>query len=455
VPELRLLLDLHTLAHEEGDAMTTEAKATANTMRGGVRKRGKDGAWTYTIDLGPQPAQRCNKCGAREWLSRKALEKCPKCGGEMHSTKERRQQTGGGYATRTAATKARTTALHELGQGVHVMRDKITLGDWLRDEWLPSLAIGKLRATTLASYRSHVEQHLAPTKLGAETLQDVTRERIAAHYAWLLKEGRADGSTDDKGKLRPLSPATVRRIHATLHRALRDAVRSRLLPLNPADDIDLESAPRAGGALRIWSAEQLGAFLESTRGDRLTALWRLLSFCGARRGEVLALRWDDVDLQLGTVSISKSRTPLAAEIVEMTTKTDRARVVALDPDTVDALREHAARQLDELEGNSDALAARYVFTDEEGEPLNPRHVSRWFHRATHHAALPSIRLYDLRHTHASLLLQAGVPAKIVQERLGHSSITVTMDVYSHVIPQMDAEAAVKFADLVASAARAR
>ncbi len=416
-------------------------------MKGGIRRpRGPRGSWSYVIDLGLRPAQRCNDCDRRFWVRRAALTACPRCGSSLRDTLERHQQVTGGFATKTAALKARTEALHDLGQGVPVVRDQITLAQWLA-EWLETLAVGKLRATTLAGYRSHVAIHLAPTKLGAIRLQRLTREQITAHYAWLQSQGRGGDPR------KPFAASTLLHIHAVLHRALRDAVRANLLARNPADDIEL---PRVGNQARdakvnAWSADQLAGFLEATKDERLHVLWHTLAMTGMRRGEALALRWDDVDLEHGWISVSKSRVGVEGVVHETPTKTDRARVVQIDPGTVAVLRAHAQAQLEELADQPEALEERFVFTSVSGLPLVPCTVSHWFGRAVAKTALPRISLHGLRHTHATLLLLAGVPAKVVQERLGHSSITITMDIYSHVTPGMDADAALVFGRLVAAA----
>ena len=182
-----------------------------------------------------------------------------------------------------------------------------------QSKWLPSLEIGSLRPTTLASYKSHVKNHLAPTKLGAVRFQQLRRERIAKRYAWLLAEGRCDG--EDK----PLSSSTLRRIHATLHRALRDAVRSRWVPLNPATDVELPSA--GSKERRAWDSSQVRSFLETVRGDRLAPLWLAYATTGARRGELLALRWDAVNLDSGTISIRRAMTEAGGKITEGEPKT--------------------------------------------------------------------------------------------------------------------------------------
>jgi integrase len=234
---------------------------------------------------------------------------------------------------------------------------------------------------------------------------------------------------------------------------LRDAVRANLLARNPADDIELPSVGNGarGAKINAWSDAELAAFLGATRDERLHVLWHTLAMTGMRRGEALALRWDDIDLEHGFISVSKSRVGVDRVVRETPTKSDRARVVQIDPATIAVLRAHARAQLAELADAPEALEAHFVFTTAAGDPLIPCTVSHWFSRAVVGAALPKLSLHGLRHTHATLLLQAGVPAKIVQERLGHRSITTTMDIYSHVTPGMDADAARIFGRLVAAA----
>ena len=302
-------------------------------MRAGVRKRAVDGKYAYTITIPGQAAQRCESCGRRFWVERRRLESCPLCHGELRDTIERRQQTTGGFPTRAAAVKAHTDALHAMGQGIHVVRQDITLGQYLEDEWLPSLAATKLRATTQASYRQHVRDHLAPTPLGAMRLQQLTRERIMAHYAWLLEQGRAPRKrkvprAEPTGL--PLTASTVARIHATLHRALRDAVRSHILSLNPAQDVELPSGKRR--ERRAWDSAVLRKFLASVREDRLGTLWLLYATTGARRGELLALRHADVDLKAGRLHIRRALLKVDGEIIEAEPKTERGkREIALTP----------------------------------------------------------------------------------------------------------------------------
>jgi integrase len=424
-------------------------------MRAGVRKRAADGKYAFTITIPGQPAQRCNDCGMRFWIERRRLEDCPQCHGELRDTIERRQQTTGGFPTRAAAVKAHTDALHALGQGTHVVRQDITLGEYLENEWLPGLAATKLRATTQASYRQHVRYHLAPTPLGAMRLQQLTRERIMAHYARLLQHGRVPRKRKDAGKQkeqptpRPLSASTVARIHATLHRALRDAVRSHLLPLNPAQDVEL---PNGKSRERpAWDSANLRNFLESVREDRLGTLWLLYATTGARRGELLGLRHTDVDLKGGRLRIRRALLKVDGEIIEAEPKTERGkREIALPPVIVKALERQRRVQVQErLLRGPRWVDSDFVFTRETGEALDPDAVSREFSATVKRSGLPTITLHGLRHTFATIALnERRQPISQVSARLGHKDVNVTLAIYTHALDEQDEVVALDFADTV-------
>lgn len=275
-------------------------------------------------------------------------------------------------------------------------------------------------------------------------MQKLSGAQINALYAKLALSGKKDGKSG-------LSALTIRHVHATLHRALKDAVRWERLMRNPIDAAD---PPRIGGdgtrELKTWSAEQLRAFLTATHGDRLSPIWHLLAMTGMRRGEALGLRWEDVDLEAGRLSVRRALIPNGAVVVVSEPKTARGRrSVALDPETVEVLKSQAAQQLDDQERKGDAWSdTGLVFTKADGEAWHPEVVSRFFRAAVKRSLLPEIRLHDLRHTHATLALRAGIHPKVVSERLGHATIAITLDTYSHAIPAMQEEAAVLIADLV-------
>ncbi len=292
-----------------------------------------------------------------------------------------------------------------------------------------------MRQTTLSGYRMLVEQHLVP-QLGAVQLQSLNAAQINAHYAKLLASGRVHG-------LGGLSPNTVHHVHAVLHRALRDAVKWGYLQTNVAACADPPRASAQHTELAVWSEEQLHAFLGSVAEQRLYPLWRFLAMTGCRRGEALGLTWRDLDIEGGRVAIVRALVPIDGKLVETEPKTKRGRrLIALDVETVAVLRQQAARQLAEQQALGDEwIDSGRVFSAENGAQLHPERISAMFNRLARAAALPPIPLHGLRHTYASLALAKGVNAAIVSRRLGHATVAFTLDIYSHVLPQVDAEAA--------------
>lgn len=210
----------------------------------------------------------------------------------------------------------------------------------------------------------------------------------------------------------------------------------------------------AGGReMKTWNAQQLKEFLASVKDERLSPLWHLLAMTGMRRGEALGLRWEDVDLEAGRLSVRRALIPMGAAVIVSEPKTAKSRrSIALDPGTVEALKAQAQRQLDDQDEWGQAWNdSGLVFTREDGEAWHPEVVSRLFRQAMKRSLLPVVRLHDPRHTHATLALRAGIHLKVVSERLGHATIAITLDTYSHAIPAMQEEAAAKIADLVSAA----
>jgi integrase len=412
-------------------------------MRGHVRQR-SNGTWEYIADIGVHAAERCSGCGRRFWIERRPKGVCPKCGGGMIETEERRRVTKAGFATKREAQAALSKVLVALAEQSFVAPAKMSLREYLKNEWLRAIA-ATVRPSTYRSYLQHVECHICPY-LGAVQLQKLSGSQINALYSKLALSGRKDGKTG-------LSPLTIRHVHAVLHRALKDAVRWERLTRNPIDSADPPSIRGDGTKeLKTWSAAQLRAFLEATKDERLAALWHLLAMTGLRRGEALGLRWEDVDLEAGRLSVRRALIPNGAVVVVSEPKTARGRrSVALDPETVEVLKRQAGQQLADQDKKGEKWRdTGLVFTKEDGEAWHPEVVSRFFRAAVKHSHLPAIRLHDLRHTHATLALRAGIHPKVVSERLGHATIAITLDTYSHAIPAMQEEAAVLIAALVFS-----
>lgn len=422
--------------------MTTDT-ANHDKMRGGVRRRGTRGKWSYTINLGLQATQRCVACGHREWLGHKPLTACPACDGALRDTHERRQEQRGGFGTRKAAEHARHEALADLGKGTHVVPERLTLREYLEDRWLPGLEVSDLRPTTMDGYRSHVRLHFAGGPFGDLLLQELTRDQIAAHYAALATHGRRDGCK------KPLSPLTVRHIHTTLHSALRAAVEAHLLAYNPADGIRLshgQAAPRAA-----WESSQLREFLQATKEDRPWPLWVFLATTGCRRGEALGLAWDDVDFTRGTVSIRRTLLEYRRGTIEGTPKTRAGRrTIALDPPTVRALeRELRVQRQEKALLGERWVDSGFVFVSEDGQALHPAAATLIFAAAVKRSGLPRITLHGLRHSFATIALnERHAPVGQVSARLGHRDASVTLAIYQHAIPKQDEVLAADFAKTV-------
>ncbi|MBA2240472.1 MAG: site-specific integrase [Solirubrobacterales bacterium] len=369
-------------------------------MRGHVRKRGTK--WVVVVDVGRDESGK----RLRKWHS--------------------------GFERRKDAERALTEILGRLEAGAYVEPAALTLGGFLADEWLPAMR-ASLRPLTLESYSMIVRTRIAP-EIGQVRLQRLTPGALNALYATLGER---------------LSPRSVRYTHAVLRHALVDAVRWQRLARNVADAAEPPSAKAAKAqAMQTWSAEQLAAFLEHVGDDRLYAAWRLAAMTGLRRGEVLGLRWRDLDLEAGRLAVVQT---LVGERTFSQPKTDHGRRnVALDPVTVTALRTHRKRQAAERLALGPAYRdeQELVFCREDGEPLWPQSFSRSFERHAKAAGLPAIRAHDLRHTHATLALAAGIHPKVVSERLGHASVGITLDIYSHATPAMQADAANRVAALL-------
>ena len=358
---------------------------------------------------------------------------------------KRRQKWHGSYPTRKAADAVRAHLVNEYHRGTYVEPSSLTLAEWVRDTWLPSMK-SQVKPSTWHSYSRNCELHLLP-RLGHRMLRELTPALLNGVYRDLLAGGGG------KGAGAGLSATTVRYMHTTLHKALSDAVDSGLLAFNPADRARPPRPERTGQKeLRSWTPVQLRAFLESVAGTRLEAAWHLAAMTGMRRGEVLGLRWADIDFEAGRLAVRHTIITVNYEVQDSTPKSSQARVVDLDPGTIRQLRDHHVRQLLEREewaaGHGDG---DLVFAHEDGTPVHPDVFSQMFGRAVAKTALPRIRLHDLRHTHATIALSAGVPVKVISERLGHQSPAFTMKQYAHALPGMQADAAAQVAALVLGA----
>ena len=378
-------------------------------MKGHTYRRGK--TFTYVIDVGTN-----------------------------EETGRRRQSTMGGFKTDAAAARAMRAEIKRVEERRWVAPSKGTLGAFLLDEWLPAMR-AVIRANTWAMYRMNITAHIIPA-LGDVPLQSLTAARLNVLYADMLDHGRRSGRGG-------LSPRTVRIVHAIIRRALKDAVKWDLATRNVADLADPPTSSTPD--MRVWSPTQLRQFLDHARDHRLYPAFHLLITTGMRRSEVAGLRWAELDLDAGRLSVTQTLTTTSEHkltFAEPKTKKSR-RALGLDAATVKVLRAHRARQAEER------LAAAAVWQDhglvfchEDGSPVNPESVSKLFGRLVATSGLPRITLHALRHSYATAALVSGVPTKALSERLGHSTTAVTSDIYQHVTPEMDAAVAARVAGII-------
>lgn len=245
-----------------------------------------------------------------------------------------------------------------------------------------------------------------------------------------------------------LSVSTRRLTHAVLHRALKDAVRWGKLVRNPADMADPPSATRS--RVQAWTPKELARFLEYVRGERLFALWRLAATTGMRRGELAGLTWRCLDLEAGRLSVEQQLVPTRGGCTFGPPKSARSRrTIALNEETVAALREHREVQLAERAFAADAYVDHdLVFADKLGGSIHPQRLTEWFGRLRKAAGIPSGTLHVLRHTHCTHLLTNGVPVHVAAARVGDDANTI-LDTYAHLLPQSDEHAAETVAALIA------
>jgi integrase len=315
-----------------------------------------------------------------------------------------------------------------ISTGTFVEPSLITVCDYL-DKWLDSVARIRVRPRTFASYTKVLERYARPT-LEGKKLTSLRPLEIQALYTEM--------------QLRGLSGKTVRYVHTILHSAFKQAVNWGMLARNPAEAVELPRKRRK--EMQAFSPEDAARFLEATAGDRLHALFVVALFTGMRPSEYLALKWCDVDLQKGSLSIQRSLVESGKGCqmrIDETKTAHSRRSIPLPPSVVRVLTDQRRRQAEErLAGGANYQNQDFVFAKQLGDPYqNFNLIRRNFKRALNAAGLPkTIRLYDLRHSCATLMLAQGEHPKVVSEWLGHASTTLTLDVYSHVLPSMRREA---------------
>lgn len=358
-----------------------------------------------------------------------------------------RRLTRSGFMSTDEANDALQEALKQRKQN-EKFGDKVPTVGTYADEWAAGL---KLAASTIKGYKKIIRNHIKP-QLGMIRLDKLTATRIARHYRDLEKSGRKD----EYGKGKPLSANSVHKVHVVLGAILDAAIDDGHLTVNPTKKKRTVKAPTTSEVraqkpeIVTWTSEQLAQFLawnEEELKDDLFPLWRLIAYTGMRRSEALALKWGDINTKRMTVSIRR-----AVDTDDWTKtkppKTGNARVIDVDEDTLKVLASYKVARAGlafEL-----AKADAYIFGDDDGKLRSPDAMtSRWDRRMNwltqQYDSMHRVTIKGLRHTHATLLLELGEHPKVVQERLGHSTITTTMNIYSHVTPTMQRSAVTRFA----------
>jgi integrase len=335
-------------------------------------------------------------------------------------TKKRRQVNGGTFATKREAQQARNAAASKIDLGKVPSTSRETVAEYF-PRWLERRGkVGvngalPLRASTLENYRRYVEQDIVPSGLGGMKVRDVRRRHVQAFIDQLVESGRGS--------------VTVRRIVAVIQGAFKAAVREELIDDSPARDLELPRATKK--EFQPWEPEQVGLFLDVAGSHRLGALFELDMFTGLRRGEIIGLRWEHVNLADRELIIRNNLTRSG----DGDTKTEAGRRrVALDDRAVGALVAWQIKQAAERNLWGDAYQdSGYVFTMEDGRPIKPQYVTRLFEKLRQQAGLPKMTFHGQRHQSASLMLASGADLTIVSKLLGHSDTAVTGDLYSHLL----------------------
>lgn len=385
----------------------------------------RHGSWSYVVDCGIDPA-----------------------------TGKRKQIKRGGFAKQTDAQNELNELLAKLQAGTFVPDAGMTVGQWLA-QWLTELPIlggarGKpVKASTITGYADHIRLYLAP-KLGHVKLRDLR----AVHVQRMINELTAGERSN----------TTVERVHACLCSALARATKRGLIAYNAAARTLVDLPPTTKPQVHPWTAEELGVFLDSISVHRMGALFEVIAYTGMRRGEAMGVRWSDVDFARRELTVRqqikepRNRRPACPVCgvvhpgAEFDTPKSKGRdgiPIELDDATIGALLAHKLHQDAERAEWGDAYVDHdLVFARESGDPLNTNMVHKTFHHLIDKAKLRRIRLHDLRHGHASLMLAAGVELELVSKRIGHSSTTITADMYQHLLPGVSRGAAEKAAALV-------
>lgn len=373
------------------------------SLRGHIRKRGN--TYSIVVDLGKDPI-----------------------------TGKRKQKWFSGYKRKKDAEKALSDIISKIENGQYFEAKNITLKEYL-DHWLETYAKVNVAPRTYTRYTEFANN--ISSYIGTIKLDKLKPALIQKYYSTLIEEGR-------------LSKSTILKIHRMLHLALKHAVNWQVIPYNPTDAV---TPPRPEKPeMKVWDIDTANRFLKEIKDTVMYIPVMLALQTGMRQGEICALKWENVNFRTGFISVVNTMQRINGQLTLKQPKTAKSiRSIALLDTTVSELKKHWKKQAElRLLFGQDYNDNGFVCCWEDGRPLDPNYVSKKFNKLVRELDFPIIRFHDLRHTHATLLLEQGVNPKIVSERLGHSQIGITLDTYSHVLPHIQKEAVKKLDNMFAN-----
>jgi integrase len=383
--------------------------------QGHIRQQGK-GSWELKFDLGRDP------------LTGKRITKYA----TFHGTKRKAQEE-------------LTKLLAHRNEGSYVDPTRMTLAEYLR-HWLAADIDRRVAARTATRHRGIVEQNIIP-RLGHVPMRKLSAVHVEAFEAELQREGwikqRRIPKNGEQPRPRGLSPQTVIHVHRTLSQALSHAVRLGVLLRNPAAQVKPPRPDRR--EIRILGKDEISALLAAAKGTPIYVPVLVAVTTGVRRGELLGMRWSDLDLKAGTLTVNQSVERIKGKVTFKAPKTKTSRrSITLPSATMQALQEHrSAQAADRLMLGVGRDPRGLVFTRADGEPLDADSLTKAFGRLVAATDVTRITLHGLRHTHISHLLMDGVHVKVVSERAGHANVNITLSAYAAYIPSMQADAALR------------
>lgn len=361
--------------------------------------------------------------------------------GDDPVTGQRRQRRRRGFANQADAADALADVLRAVESGgAYLDASQLTCAEYF-DHWLSTLPHAGIKTRTISDYRNELRRYVTP-HIGNITLQRLTPLHLEDLYRLLMEKGGRKG--------RPLSATTVRRVHMVIRKAIGDAERKGVLQRNVARLATKPSIAQLDLEKAAWTPDELSTFLDAAKDHELYPLFRLVALTGIRRGEACGLQWPDVDLVAGVVHIRRTLAVVdGSPRVEPPKSRRSRRVIDIDDQTADILRAHRKQQREQAaELGQSWQDTDYVFTTVIGTPQHPDNVGKLFAKLVDSLDVKPLRLHGLRHTHATHLLAAGINARVVSERLGHADVGFTLQVYGHVLPGQQREAAEAAARLV-------